>query len=468
MGRGKIEIKRIENTTSRQVTFCKRRNGLLKKAYELSVLCDAEIALVVFSAAAASTSTQTTDGSTPPPPKEINNAANPAYKDWYIKDQIVLSWILSSISESVLSQVVGATTAYAAWSRLQTTYASGSRAQVCTLKMLFMRLFDQLIALDAAISEDDLIDHILRGLGQDYRPFTRNIEARLTSISLQLKSSNSSINPPAVAHYNACQNTNSGGRGRGRGYKRGGYHSNSGRGRTPQANTESFTPICYNCRGQGHTYKQCPSPKYNNNNDYTPKPAANITSSPTTSTKPWIVDTGATHHLTSELENLGIHSEYSGTDEITLTRPDTTMSVNKENPAYARCRDKPFSAYDDMEFLTQNTTATGRYAFISAVELPPIIESSSGSSPGEDDTIAGIGMSACNLSSDPFEAGGSGCARNANFDEANTSRSPSPPVMPTTGASGSGHSSGSKRARSPESSKKQAQTATTSGDEKRK
>ncbi|ESW31497.1 hypothetical protein PHAVU_002G243200 [Phaseolus vulgaris] len=48
-GRGKIEIKRIENTTSRQVTFCKRRNGLLKKAYELSVLCDAEVALIVFS-----------------------------------------------------------------------------------------------------------------------------------------------------------------------------------------------------------------------------------------------------------------------------------------------------------------------------------------------------------------------------------------------------------------------------------
>ncbi|XP_020959102.1 agamous-like MADS-box protein AGL11 isoform X3 [Arachis ipaensis] len=49
MGRGKIEIKRIENTTNRQVTFCKRRNGLLKKAYELSVLCDAEVALIVFS-----------------------------------------------------------------------------------------------------------------------------------------------------------------------------------------------------------------------------------------------------------------------------------------------------------------------------------------------------------------------------------------------------------------------------------
>lgn len=49
LGRGRIEIKRIENTTNRQVTFCKRRNGLLKKAYELSVLCDAEVALIVFS-----------------------------------------------------------------------------------------------------------------------------------------------------------------------------------------------------------------------------------------------------------------------------------------------------------------------------------------------------------------------------------------------------------------------------------
>lgn len=49
MVRGKVEMKRIENSTSRQVTFSKRRNGLLKKAYELSVLCDAEVAFIVFS-----------------------------------------------------------------------------------------------------------------------------------------------------------------------------------------------------------------------------------------------------------------------------------------------------------------------------------------------------------------------------------------------------------------------------------
>ncbi|XP_072990852.1 MADS-box transcription factor 23-like isoform X5 [Typha latifolia] len=49
MGRGKIVIRRIDNSTSRQVTFSKRRNGLIKKAKELAILCDAEVGLAIFS-----------------------------------------------------------------------------------------------------------------------------------------------------------------------------------------------------------------------------------------------------------------------------------------------------------------------------------------------------------------------------------------------------------------------------------
>ncbi|XP_011020777.1 PREDICTED: MADS-box protein FLOWERING LOCUS C-like isoform X2 [Populus euphratica] len=49
MGRKKVELKRIENKSSRQVTFSKRRNGLFKKARELSVLCDVQVAVLVFS-----------------------------------------------------------------------------------------------------------------------------------------------------------------------------------------------------------------------------------------------------------------------------------------------------------------------------------------------------------------------------------------------------------------------------------
>ncbi|KAE8009283.1 hypothetical protein FH972_005730 [Carpinus fangiana] len=49
MARKKILIQKIDSITARQVTFSKRRRGLFKKALELSTLCDAEIALIVFS-----------------------------------------------------------------------------------------------------------------------------------------------------------------------------------------------------------------------------------------------------------------------------------------------------------------------------------------------------------------------------------------------------------------------------------
>lgn len=49
MVKEKIQIKKIDNATARQVTFSKRRRGLFKKAEELSVLCDADVALIIFS-----------------------------------------------------------------------------------------------------------------------------------------------------------------------------------------------------------------------------------------------------------------------------------------------------------------------------------------------------------------------------------------------------------------------------------
>jgi hypothetical protein len=48
MGRKKIQIERIPDERNRQVTFTKRKFGLMKKAYELSILCDCEIAVVIF------------------------------------------------------------------------------------------------------------------------------------------------------------------------------------------------------------------------------------------------------------------------------------------------------------------------------------------------------------------------------------------------------------------------------------
>ena len=51
MGRRKIEIQKIESKDRLMVTFSKRRAGLFKKAHELSQLCGATVAVLVFSPA---------------------------------------------------------------------------------------------------------------------------------------------------------------------------------------------------------------------------------------------------------------------------------------------------------------------------------------------------------------------------------------------------------------------------------
>ncbi|XP_047965015.1 MADS-box protein GGM13-like [Salvia hispanica] len=49
MGRKKLTMRRIENPTSRQLTYTKRKEGIIKKAGELAVLCDTDVALIMFS-----------------------------------------------------------------------------------------------------------------------------------------------------------------------------------------------------------------------------------------------------------------------------------------------------------------------------------------------------------------------------------------------------------------------------------
>lgn len=49
VGRKKIKIERISAHKNRQVTFNKRRAGLMKKAMELSILCDCDIAMIILS-----------------------------------------------------------------------------------------------------------------------------------------------------------------------------------------------------------------------------------------------------------------------------------------------------------------------------------------------------------------------------------------------------------------------------------
>ena len=81
------------------------------------------------------------DGSCTPPSMSLpDDQPNPAYKLWFQRDQLVLSWIIGSMTESYIPQVVGATSARQAWVRLESTYASGSKTQIRTIKSNLYRL----------------------------------------------------------------------------------------------------------------------------------------------------------------------------------------------------------------------------------------------------------------------------------------------------------------------------------------
>ncbi|KAJ4834783.1 hypothetical protein Tsubulata_002192 [Turnera subulata] len=69
MGRKKVELKRIEKKSYRDVTFSKRRNGLFKKAQDLSVLCDAQVAILITSSTGKLYTSATPQRHVPPLPK---------------------------------------------------------------------------------------------------------------------------------------------------------------------------------------------------------------------------------------------------------------------------------------------------------------------------------------------------------------------------------------------------------------
>lgn len=80
---------------------------------------------------------------------------------------------------------------------------------------------------------------------------------------------------------------------------------------------------CFNCSGYGHLAQHCPLLGIDNNIQFAPQ-TSNYTSTSNTSTQrlpnqSWILDSGATHHITNDLGNLAIHLEYSGPEEASIS-----------------------------------------------------------------------------------------------------------------------------------------------------
>lgn len=287
---------------------------------------------------------------------------NPAYHVWLRQDQLVLSWIVASVSEGILPQLVGAETAHKAWSKLVAAYASGSKPQIRELKIQLHTLrrdnasietyvqhakgiADKLAALQHPVTDDDLVEFIVAGLGPTYRPFTRSLESRQEDISFdalyglllneerQLKRDEAlNVIAPTTQFTHTSVATNRG-RGRGRGNRGRGRSSNHGYSQmaqnngyqynTPSSNMKSLVTdaspiVCHNCEGKGHIARVCPSPRTLNGTRSFGRPVSNLANTQPSPTQDWLMDSGTTHHLTADLNNLGIHSEYQGPEEVTL------------------------------------------------------------------------------------------------------------------------------------------------------
>jgi hypothetical protein len=133
------------------------------------------------------------DGSEPCPPKFLPdstnpNTVNPAYAVWQKKDQLVLSWILCSLSPAILTSMYGLNTSKSAWAYLTGRYTDQSRSRISHPKRQLQSLqqgrktcteylnqakswADQLAALGKLVDNDDLISFIINGLNPLYHSF---------------------------------------------------------------------------------------------------------------------------------------------------------------------------------------------------------------------------------------------------------------------------------------------------------
>ena len=318
---------------------------------------------------------------------------NPAYATWWVVDQKVLGYLLGSMEPDVAGQLIGCKSAAAAWTAVHTMFGAQSRANVRHIRrqlqslrkesmsaaqyMHKMKSFaDCMAEAGSPISDDELVDYIITGLGTEFNPIAASLTVGNNSVTYsdfyshilsfealqaqQLQSAewtssaNAASRPgpfntsgrPRPPEYPPAQY--GGGRpagpqqGQGRPYDGGndrqynGGYSGGGGGNRPNAaqqtggngrNGKKQRPRCQICGYWGHEAFDCRN-RFNhdfriNNNQR----SGNAASMSSVNSSHWLMDTGATDHLTSDLERLHTHERYGGKDHVQVAN-GTGLSIS--------------------------------------------------------------------------------------------------------------------------------------------
>ncbi|OIT26404.1 retrovirus-related pol polyprotein from transposon tnt 1-94, partial [Nicotiana attenuata] len=297
------------------------------------------------------------DTSTSPPKritKDNKEIANPEYKLWFRQDSLIRNALMASVDATIAPSIAAAETSQQAWEMLHTTYANKSQTRIYSLRDLLAKttrdsksvsdylreirsLADELATAGAPISNAELVVEILSGLGHEYREISAAIRARDTPISYEELLDKLSDHELFLKHEELKKNTLSiTANVAQKGSNNHTLDRNSNKrwnNLQPQAQRMNNLSVsrppywrqnfqsnphgrvqCQLCGKYGHTANVCRSRSHNHNE----AKALLATRQGQQNNNPWVLDTGASHHITADSHNLMPPLDYTGTEEICM------------------------------------------------------------------------------------------------------------------------------------------------------
>ncbi|KAI0488890.1 hypothetical protein KFK09_028729 [Dendrobium nobile] len=284
-----------------------------------------------------------------PPPADVTS---PEYETWQLVDSNLMSALFATITPSILPYVITATSAQEVWTTLERRLQPTNRSRVLQLKnelhhiqlknlsmqqylTQIKHIVDNIAAFGSKLDPEDIVHYILNGLPQSYNSFktyirTSPLPADLDSLYSLLCSEEIHVNQEQqrelTTDQTALYSNNNNNFPRGKQQKR--YIKNktvsnyqtSPLPTQPQPQPSSSTKsICQICGKTGHiaincwhrcNFKFAPTISY--------QPRAMLAQPTSHPTQDWILDTGATTHLTPDNANLLQQTAYNGSDSISV------------------------------------------------------------------------------------------------------------------------------------------------------
>ena len=127
---------------------------------------------------------------------EFRYVENPEFITWRSQDQVLLGWLLSSMSEGIISMVFNLETSLEVWKAIKVQFGSQSKSRLLHLRYMInstrkddmkitdyfikmKNIADNMAAAGSALSSDDMILHVLSGLGPDYNSVANYITGQV-------------------------------------------------------------------------------------------------------------------------------------------------------------------------------------------------------------------------------------------------------------------------------------------------